>query len=69
MIPRDYADWRRCIEVDCGLVLSAAYIDERITELSDVAHFRTAQFTRLYGEGHRRRVLEWFARARRELGG
>jgi hypothetical protein len=68
MIPLDYAEWRRCIEVDCGLVLSPTYIDERVAELSDTSHFRTAQFTRLYGDGHRQRVLEWFARARRESG-
>lgn len=63
MIPQTYADWRRCIEVDCGLTLTPQFIAERIDELSDPSRERTAQFVRVYGDAHRQRVLGWFQQA------
>jgi len=68
-IPRDYAQWRRCIEVDCGLVLTPDFIRDRRKELADLAHFRTRQFIQCHGEPHRQRVLAWFAQAADDLGG
>ena len=67
-IPRDYAQWRHCIEVDCGLVLTPAFIRERRMELANLAHFRTRQFVDCYGERHRQRVLAWFEQASEPLG-
>jgi hypothetical protein len=67
MIPTSYSDWRRCIEVDCGIALTTAFIAARIDELSDTSHFRTQQFESLYGAQHRARVLAWFQQARAEL--
>jgi len=63
MIPQTYTDWRRCIEVDCGLALTPQFITERINELADPGRERTAQFIRLYGDAHRQRVLGWFRQA------
>jgi hypothetical protein len=63
MIPETYEQWRRCIEVDCGLVLSPDYIAERVRELSDAQHERSRQYVRLYGDAHRLRVIGWFQRA------
>lgn len=63
MIPQTYADWRRCIEVDCGLTLTPSFIAERIEELSDPRRERTAQFVRRYGDAHRQQVLGWFRQA------
>jgi hypothetical protein len=63
MIPHDYSSWRRCIEVDCGLELSASFIAARLTELREPAHERTAQFIRLYGKDHWRHVVGWFEQA------
>lgn len=65
MIPRTYDEWRHCIEVDCGLQLTPAFIAERIAELANTEHERTRQYVRLYGEAHRQRVIEWFEQARR----
>ncbi|MCE3004489.1 MAG: hypothetical protein ACK59M_09790 [Pseudomonadota bacterium] len=65
MIPATYESWRRCIEVDCGLVLEPAFIAARLAELRDADHERTAQFVRCYGDAHRQRVIGWFEQAAR----
>lgn len=69
MIPDTYAAWRHCIEVDCGIPLTAPYVRERIAALGDPRDFRTEQFQRLYGEAHLARVRGWFAQALTELEG
>lgn len=63
MIPENYASWRHCIEVDCRQPLTAAFISERMTELSDTKNERTQQFIRRYGAHHYESVLAWFAQA------
>jgi len=67
VIPQDYSEWRCCIEVECGLALTAEFIAQRITELGNLAHERTQQFVRLYGAAHHAQVLRWFLRSRKEL--
>lgn len=67
MIPDSYSAWRHCIEVDCGLPLTAAFIHERLEALGDPRDFRTEQFVRHYGAAHLARVQAWFAQAQREL--
>lgn len=66
-VPTTYAAWRHCIEVDCGLTLSAAYIAERIAALNSTREHHTQQFIRRWGEAHRQRVIAWFHQAAREL--
>ena len=66
MIPTTYADWRRCIERDCGLPLTPAFIAARLADLRDPSSHHTQQFVRHYGGEHHVRVLEWFERAERD---
>jgi hypothetical protein len=66
MIPSTYADWRRCIEHDCGLPLTRDFIAARLAELRDPASHHTQQFLRHYGGEHHARVLDWFERAGRD---
>lgn len=63
MIPTTYDQWRRCIEEDCGLALTPEFIAGRLSELRDSRQERTAQFVRLYGSEHLRRVIAWFEHA------
>jgi hypothetical protein len=35
MIPSTYADWRRCIEHDCGLPLTRDFVAARLADLLD----------------------------------
>lgn len=68
IVPDSYAAWRHCIEVDCGLLLGADYIRQRIAALEDTGDYHTQQFVRRWGEPHLQLVTGWFRRARDELG-
>lgn len=63
MIPKTYLEWRRCIEVDCGLALTPDFVAGRLAELRDGQNERTAQFARRYGREHLQRVIAWFEQA------
>lgn len=63
LMPSDYASWRYCIEVKCGLALKPDFLRARIDVLSDPSQEETQRFARLYGEAHLHRVLAWFRQA------
>lgn len=65
-IPQSYAEWRHCIEVECGIPLSAGFLAERIRVLTQGEAEETRRFRRLYGEEHWQRVVSWFRRAAEE---
>ena len=49
MIPETYAQWHRCITVDCGLALTPAFIAQRLAAMADPQSEETLRFRRLYG--------------------
>jgi len=63
IIPTTYEQWRQCIEVRCRIPLTPAFIDERLTELQNGEHAKTARFQKLYGADHLQQVIGWFRRA------
>lgn len=65
-IPQTYAQWRHCIEVECGIPLTAAFIRDRLDALGDEEAEESQRFRRLYGDAHWHRVLDWFARSAQE---
>lgn len=67
MIPENYAAWRRCIEVDCGIVLTAAFAKERIARLMDKKDPQTQQFREKYGDAYAQQVVDWFTQALQQL--
>jgi len=64
VIPRNYADWRHCIEVDCGIALTPEFVDLRIEALTRSGSEETRRFAALYGSEHLQRVIAWFHEAR-----
>lgn len=66
-IPQTYTEWRHCIEVECGIPLTPAFIQARLIQLGDEQAEETLRFRRLYGDDHWRRVLSWFEQAAREI--
>jgi hypothetical protein len=66
-IPATYADWRRCIEVDCGIALTAAFINERLAALGNLRDEHTRRFCDLYGDAHLATVVRWFEQAKDQL--
>lgn len=67
IIPSDYASWRYCIEVKCGLAITSDYLQARIAILGDPGHEETRRFTQLYGKPYHQQVLAWFQRAADEV--
>jgi hypothetical protein len=65
VIPATYAQWRHCIEIDCGLALTRTYIDERLAVWRNDGHPECVRFARLYGPAHLENVRTWFEQARR----
>ncbi len=63
-VPDTYAAWRRCIEVDCGLALTPAFITARLQALADDRDPHTSRFVAQRGDAHRRRVLGWLQETR-----
>lgn len=66
-IPETYEQWHHCITVECGIPLTADYIDQRLAVWRDEKLEETKRFRNLYGTAHWRSVIEWFERAKQEV--
>jgi hypothetical protein len=64
IIPSNYADWRHCIEVDCGIALTPEFVALRIEALTRDGSEEARRFAALYGSEHLQRVIGWFYLAR-----
>ena len=62
-IPSNFAEWRHCITVECGISLTPSYIEKRIQALQSEKDEHTRQFVRLYGKTHHKKVIAWFKEA------
>ncbi|MCS4294628.1 hypothetical protein M2375_002861 [Comamonas sp. BIGb0152] len=69
MIPRTYAQWRHCISVECGILLSADFIAQRLAVWRNPQLEETQRFRRLYGDAHWQAVQGWFLQAAQEQEG
>ncbi len=68
MTPKTYEAWRHCIEVHCGIPLTPAFIEQRLTALRDGNAYQTKRFRETWGDNHLRHVIAWFEQAKSELG-
>jgi len=66
---KSYEDWKHCITELCRIPLTKAYVEQRLAALRDPADHATQKFVAIWGDQHRLRVIGWFDRAQRELGG
>lgn len=62
-----YDNWKHCITVECGIPLTAAYINQRIGALRNPMDHHTQKFIQEYGESHLSKVIGWFETAKSEL--
>ena len=67
LIPSNYASWRYCIEVKCGLALTSEFLRRRIAILEDPSQEESRRFIELYGKPYYQQVLAWFQRAASEV--
>jgi len=68
-IPRNFQQWRHCIEHWCGIELTPDYVDQRLRALEDPNDHHTTQFIKCYGRPHHAAVLGWFRQWQNEQGG
>lgn len=68
MIPKNYQEWKRCIEVDCGIKLSPGFISKRLRIYSNLKNPETIKFKKLYGTQHLKNVISWYEIAANEFG-
>ncbi|MCU0375543.1 MAG: hypothetical protein MUF24_09555 [Chitinophagaceae bacterium] len=62
-LPESYEAWRHCIEVDCGQPLTKAFIQQRLSALSNANDAHTAAFAAKYGADYLKQVVQWFQQA------
>ncbi len=60
MLLQTYEEWKHCIEVKCGIPLTQIFVHKRIEELNDNDNKHTVEFTQLYGEAYKNKIVEWF---------
>lgn len=59
-LPKDFQEWRYCIEVLCGTPLTQKYVEQRRAELASLDSKLDRRFVELYGKDHLVRVRGWF---------
>jgi hypothetical protein len=67
MTPGTNAEWRHCIEVQCGIKLTPDFVQSRLSALRDNADYQTQRFQEMWGKPHLDQVIGWFEQARNEL--
>lgn len=65
-IPRNYDEWRHCIEHWCGIELKPEFIAKRLSALQNASDEHTQRLRACYGEDHLQSLIGWFKRAENE---
>lgn len=64
MIPKNFQEWRYCIEKKCKIELSPKFIDDRLAVYSNESNTETVKFKKLYGEDHLQNIINWLETAK-----
>jgi len=59
MIPQSFEQWKYCIERDCGISLTKAFAQQRLSVYKDRQNLETQKFVSLYGEQHLSNIIAW----------
>lgn len=62
-----YKEWKYCIEVSCGILLTKSFINGRLTALTNNANKQTQEFIKLYGFDYTAQIILWFQKAEAEI--
>ena len=60
MIPQNYSEWRRCIELDCGITLTRHFAEERVKIMQQNKEPYMSGFFGLYGEAYANQLIKWY---------
>ncbi len=67
MLINTYKEWKYCIEVSCGIVLTKSFIEGRLKELTNNADKHTQEFVKRYGVDYKTQIILWFQKAEAEI--
>jgi hypothetical protein len=67
MIFHSYQDWKNCIEVKCGISLTIAFVEERLSVFKDESNAEKKRFAEFYGESHCMQIASWFEQSKNEI--
>ncbi|MEO0372884.1 MAG: hypothetical protein AAF231_15620 [Pseudomonadota bacterium] len=67
VVPTTYDEWEHCITVQCGIPLTAEFVDERIKAMTDETDIHTRKFIEQWGVAHFNQTLAWFEQAKARL--
>ena len=65
-LPKNFHEWRTCIETLCCIPLTESFVEKRITELNSLSNKLDKKFVELYGEKHHEQVKQWYQKVRDE---
>ena len=61
MIAKTYEEWKKCIEIDCKIELTRAFVEKRLAIYRDIESEETKKFISLYGQPHYVNIISWFS--------
>jgi len=67
VIPDSYEAWKQCIETDCQIKITKAYLQTRLSTLKNEKNAETKKFIELYGTEHHQNVVSWHTKALSEF--
>lgn len=60
-IPKDFEEWKYCIQQKCGITLTRTFAEERLDVYQNKNLPETQRFIANYGEEHYERIKLWFS--------
>jgi|TARA_B110000483_G_scaffold50192_1_gene62470 hypothetical protein len=60
MIPENFENWKKCLEVNCKISLTKDFAASRLQIYTDDTNRETKKFVELYGSNHLHNVIKWY---------
>jgi len=58
-IPKNFEDWKWCIEKKCGIPLTVEFARQRLAVYEDLSNAETQRFVSNYGIEHLENIKKW----------
>ena len=59
IIPKNFEDWKWCIEKKCGIPLTVDFVKSRLAIYNDYSNAETQRFVANYGKEHLESIKDW----------
>jgi hypothetical protein len=64
MIPQTFEQWKFCIEKNCGIKITKAFVEERLAVYENASNEETKKFIALYGQEHLKNIITWLQQSK-----